>query len=70
MNLTNDLYIVTRETLEKVLTALSNNQSSSNGWEEYNNEDIIEALERLEAELGRQETVAASLMSEPTFRPK
>lgn len=55
MKLTLDKYTVSRETLEAVLEALDNNFFTSNDGESYNNDDIILAHERLQAEVTTQE---------------
>lgn len=46
------MYEITKNTLEKVLEALSNNWFSDDG--EFNKDDIIEAQELLEHELKLQ----------------
>jgi len=65
MTLTLEKYTVSRETLEVVLEALGDNWFSSvdegDGYmESYNNDDVIEADKRLQAELAAQEPNAES----------
>ena len=60
MKLTLDSYTVSRETLEAVLSALGDNWftliSGRDGYaDEYNNDDVIDADKRLQAELLAQE---------------
>ena len=56
MYLKNDSYIVTRETVSKILDALENNWFKFNGEYESNNNDIIEAENLLKSEIESQES--------------
>lgn len=56
MELKNPYYVISRETLEKVLQVLGNHwfSSDSSDYGERNNEDIIEVDELLQAEIKSQ----------------
>ena len=55
MKLTKDKYIVSRQTIEKVLDALDAHWFYSNDEDEYNNDDVIEADKKLQIEIKEQE---------------
>lgn len=59
MKLEKESYTVTRNTLKKVLAALSEHRSEcvfdGEYAEEYNNDDVIEAQDALEGEIAQQQ---------------
>lgn len=57
MELTKEKYTISRDTIKKVLDALGDNWFSSDGEEEYNNDDIVEADKALQEEIETQEKI-------------